>query len=99
MRGLFLRGTGGNAATLGQMQQDAGRNATGTFISVDDNLIFSEYVTGVFSVSTESVGLDDGGSDNVLISFDLSRAWGTAHIANEFRPLNRSVRFLIRAFL
>ncbi len=33
LRGLFLRGVGGNAAMLGSVQKDAGRNISGTFSS------------------------------------------------------------------
>jgi hypothetical protein len=97
MRGLFLRGTGGNAAALGLLQQDAGRNATGTFMSVDDNIWGGDLVSGVFEAIVSPWGLDGGGGDQSLISFDLGRVWGVEHTAVEFRPLNRSVRYLIRA--
>jgi hypothetical protein len=103
LRGLFLRGTGGSAASLGLIQQDAGRNATGTFVAVNDNWIIPQYVgydvaTGVFSQEIFPDGSEQGGEAlNALMTFDLSRAYGAIHTANEFRPLNTAVRYLIRA--
>jgi hypothetical protein len=98
-RGLFLRGFGGNAASLGQIQQDAGRNATVTFHSVDGNIPYWGYpedVTGVFSATQASRGREDGVNPESLVTLDLSRAWCVEHTATEFRPINRSVRYMTR---
>ena len=101
LRGLFLRGTGGNAAALGTVQEDAGRNITGTAPGESNGNIFNSAYSGAFYVSNSANrypgtnGAGDG--DNAQISFNASRSWGAAHTANEFRPRNRAVRYLISA--
>ena len=102
LRGLFLRGNGGNAAGLGSVQEDAGRNITGSFARQDDvgvfgglvNLSGAFYGTGSTSWRTRCTG---GVYGSVYLNFDASRSWGAAHTAGEFRPRNRTVRYLIRA--
>ena len=102
LRGLFLRGTGGNAAALGTVQEDAGRNVTGSFARRDDAGIFGGlvnlegafYGTGATSWRTRCTG---GVYGSMYLNFDASRVWGTAHTAAEFRPRNRATRYLIRA--
>ena len=115
LRGLFLRGQGGNAAGLGSIQEDAGRNVWGD-IAVTPSLAgdvnvqaFGENVTesdGAFSLSTAyRTAIRDQNGDGAVtaigIHFNASRVWGAAHttdaIAGEFRPVNRAVRYLIRA--
>lgn len=101
-RGFFLRGSGGASAALGVVQEDAGRNITGKFARRDDAGVFGGLVdlTGAFygtearSWRTRCTG---GTYGNVYLNFDASRSWGSAHTANEFRPRNKSVRYLIRA--
>lgn len=104
LRGLFLRGTGGAAATLGSIQEDAGRNITASIETRDD---IAKSV-GQFWRATGAFSASGGGGQGRLrctegyvaeskLSFDASRSWGSSHTAGEFRPKNRSVRYLIRA--
>ena len=97
LRGLFLRGTGGNAAPLGTVQGDAIRNITGTFVTDFNSADYSRYMSGAFD-ATNVPGLIrlDGNVSHTdkLISFNVSRVVPTA---NENRPINRSVRYLVRA--
>ena len=97
LRGLFLRGTGGNAAELGTVQGDAIRNITGTFVTDFNSADYSRYMSGAFD-ATNVPGLIrlDGNVSHTdkLISFNVSRVVPTA---NENRPINRSVRYLVRA--
>lgn len=96
LRGLFLRGHGGNSSALGIQQSDAIRNITGTLANVQESQQRSAYATGAFRLTTSmtqghpyytvngSYGCD----------FDASRVVPTA---NENRPVNQAVRYLIRA--
>ena len=94
LRGLFLRGHGGNSAALGVQQGDAIRNVTGTF---------DARVAGMWREGTGPFRVGGGGGQKVAVdgygypydvSFDLSRCVPTA---SENRPVNTAVRFLIRA--
>jgi len=104
LRGLFLRGTGGAAAALGSTQEDAGRNITASIETRDD---IAKSV-GQFWKAAGAFTTSGGGGRGRLrctegyvaeskLSFDASRSWGSSHTASEFRPKNRSVRYLIRA--
>ena len=104
LRGLFLRGTGGSAAALGSTQEDAGRNITASIETRDD----VAKSVGQFWKPTGAFSASGGGGRGRLrctegyvaeskLSLDASRSWGSAHTASEFRPKNRSVRYLIRA--
>lgn len=90
--GKFIRGTGGNAASLGIAQDDAIRNITGWFnTEANDN----QLADGVFKMG-DNVGStqNDGTSDPVWrIHFDASRV---VPVANENRPYNMSVIILIK---
>ena len=87
LRGLFLRGHGGNSDALGVRQGDAIRNIIGSF---------TETYTGISGVFYRITGGDiKAGSEGELIGFDVSRQVPTA---NEDRPANQAVRYLIRAF-
>lgn len=94
-RGYFLRGNGGDSAALGQAQGDAIRNITGTFGGA--GLVNSaHYSDGVM----QSIGgwfpwSDHSGSWNApMFRLDASRQVPTAL---ENRPVNKSVRYLIKA--
>ena len=96
LRGLFLRGHGGNSSALGVQQSDAIRNITGALANVQESQQRSAYATGAFRLTTSmtqghpyytvngSYGCD----------FDASRVVPTAE---ENRPVNQAVRYLVRA--
>lgn len=103
--GLFLRGRGGNAANIGQIQGDAIRNITGTLDPGHGedgirNQLFGETpaTTGAFENYDWFYGAN--GADNGLylrangLSFDASRVVPTAE---EDRPINMAVVYLIKA--
>ena len=95
MRGLFLRGQGGNAAALGVIQSDAIRNITGTFVAGLWHETISQ-TSGAFR-DAGSAGPGDEGTEDFstrLFVFDASRVVPTAE---ENRPVNVAVRYLIRA--
>ncbi len=96
LRGLFLRGTGGNAAALGVIQQDAGKAFSGSFIlhsggpASTSGGFTQRYVGGRGDDTNGKYGFTE-------IFFSGAGAWGAEHVAAEFRPINRAVRYLIRA--
>lgn len=93
LRGRFLRGLGGSSAGLGVAQGDAIRNITGSLAGA----IRSNYSTssGVFRHTTTGNYAPDYDTDPVgTLTFDASRMVPTA---NENRPVNVAVRYLIRA--
>ena len=95
LRGLFLRGHGGNSAALGVQQGDAIRNITGRISFAD---AYIDGASGVMnsqgsSGSYATGGLTPNGSPDDF-SFDASRVVPTA---NENRPVNQAVRYLVRA--
>lgn len=96
-RGLFLRGIGGNAAGIGQIQGDAIRNIQGRLNQVTDHF-YQGTSSGAFSSENSrfvaaggAAGGPSGTNDRV---FDASTVVPTA---NENRPVNKAVRYLIRA--
>lgn len=104
-RGLFLRGVGGNSAALGVTQGDAIRNITGSVYGSGDS--YDEFfgddsisASGAFSVSNYRYqqGVSNTGDRAAnrpqSFVFDASRVVPTS---NENRPMNRAVRYLIRA--
>ncbi|WCB48180.1 shufflon system plasmid conjugative transfer pilus tip adhesin PilV (plasmid) [Nitratidesulfovibrio vulgaris] len=88
-RGVFLRGRGGNAAPLGQLQGDAIRNITGT-------------IGWTKGGGTGAIRSDVGTQPSFDL---YGRGWDLAHLdasrvvptASENRPVNRAVVYLIRA--
>lgn len=107
-RGFFLRGNGGASAMLGQQQSDAIRNITGSIFGGDSTGGgFSEFFgddsvtgNGSFYVSTyryqqgiQNTGSASGNKPHSF-HFDASRVVPTAP---ENRPINKSVRYLIKA--
>jgi hypothetical protein len=91
-RGIFLRGTGGDAAPLGQRQGDAIRNITGRFAKTKPARDFRGAFYGADDISH---GDSNSGTNNDTRSvyFDASRVVPTA---NENRPKNCSVLFCIK---
>ena len=93
--GKFIRGTGGNAASLGIAQDDAIRNITGVMGSIlsqgghDGKLIFQ---TGASEMKHEGT-LRFHYSNVYTLNFDASRA---VPVASENRPYNMSVIILIK---
>lgn len=91
-RGLFLRGQGGNAAPLGVQQGDAIRNFTGTLGNVVGG---GSGGNGVFTVGVSGYDSYQGGhGSGMSIDFNVSRVVPTAE---ENRPVNKAVRYFIRA--
>jgi hypothetical protein len=108
-RGLFLRGhdpqsvhdPDGASRPVGSTQQDAGRNITGQAplgdSIPDHSAVFDGFFYYDLSDGSSWIGSGDTDRDNPLIRVDASRVWGTAHTAEEFRPVNTAVRYIIRA--
>lgn len=94
LRGLFLRGHGGNSAALGVRQGDAIRNITGGagYIQFHQN---TGGAAGAFYLSGNGGRARINGSEyEPYLNFDASRVVPTAE---ENRPVNTAVRFLVRA--
>ncbi len=95
-RGLDLTGTvdpGGASRELGDVQEDAMQNLTGSFGTDDRALNFSP--TGVFGApgGTPDSGSSGSGS-GAIINFDASRQ---ARTATETRPKNVAFYFIVKA--
>lgn len=94
LRGLFLRGLGGKSAALGVRQSDAIRNITGGA----GNIQFSQNsgsAWGAFYLSGNAGRARINGSEyEPSVIFDASRSVPTA---DENRPENHAVRYLMRA--
>lgn len=103
-RGLFLRGQGSQTVAgtvytspaVGTKQGDAIRNITGNFTALHQ--IHSDIrATGAFTYKDQNIGEGGDrtrGQETPLYTFDASRVVPTA---NENRPVNATVRFLIKA--
>ena len=96
-RGMFLRGLGGNSASLGVTQGDAIRNIIGTSGYFYSHGFRSSY-TGAISFSstiTQKVRNVDGDPKIFdTFKFDASRVVPTAE---ENRPVNKAVRYFIKS--
>lgn len=96
-RGVFLRGLGGNSSSLGSYQGDAMRNIYGEISNIGRfSNEYSQSTWGVFATSKRSGSTpyirSQGGNSNV----GLRASWAVP-TANENRPVNKAVRYLIRA--
>lgn len=90
LRGCFVRCVGGNAAKLGLRQGDAIRNITGKF-GADDRMAY--ILQGCFfNAGWSDTGSSGSGGGNT-IGFDASKVVPTA---NENRPLNMAMNFIIQ---
>ena len=100
-RGIFLRGNGSqisthygsvthSSAALGVLQGDAIRNITGT---VGGNMR-PTHGSGVFYLVSNGPQGNKTSNDGAIFGFDTSRVVPTA---NEIRPVNRSVNWIIKA--
>ena len=90
-RGMFLRGLGGNSADLGILQGDAIRNIIGeVYGSVEEG----SPAYGAFKIIEISTSGADAGKNSWGFSFDASRVVPTAE---ENRPINKAVRYFIKA--
>ena len=96
LRGLFLRGHGGNSAALGVRQEDAIRNLTGSLYMIG---LRGTAPNGSFSfaenwpVYQESDSWSSRWREGTL-NFNAAQQVPTAE---ENRPVNTAVRYLIRA--
>lgn len=96
LRGLFLRGHGGNSAALGVRQGDATRAIRGE-IGSGHPFAGADKATGAFRRDGGSISTNwnvTWGAPAFIRTFDSSRVVPTAE---ENRPVNQAVRYLIRA--
>ena len=99
-RGVFLRGLGGNSTSLGELQGDAIRNITGTMGGSNaQSTGLWDYGTGVFyqfNQGRHSISSQQEWYNYVSqgMGFDASRV---VPVANENRPVNKAVRYFIKA--
>lgn len=93
-QGVFLRGFGGNAASLGTRQNGGSPNITGYFSTEAQN----EGATGAFYCSWTKWGAHSGsgGAWQKDVRFDASRSNSLYGAANEVRPVNMSVIWIIK---
>lgn len=102
-RGYFLRGVGGNSASLGERQGDALKHPTTESVLHFWKSFENCWATGVFSIPNQSeygVTIKESNSGHSFprkLRFDLANAWESGYTAVETRPVNRAVRYLIRA--
>ena len=104
-RGIFLRGQGSQTSThygtvthssaaLGQLQGDGIRTIWGTFVGGDWSGHDKGGSSGAFWPAGNA-GVQEGDDYNqIRYSFDVSRV---TPVVGEVRPVNRAVRYLIRA--
>ena len=99
-RGYFLRGVGGKSAALGQSQGDAMQRITGGIRTASQKTDeVGENTWGAYYVASTGRGCNvyrtgDNAWSYKDTVFDSGRVVRTA---DETRPMNRSVRYLIRA--
>ena len=101
LRGLFLRGQGGNSGSLETQQDDAVRTGYGigelknilTYGRAEQTGIFKSLSYGKTRVMSDG-STDDWTGTVQNIEVNLSGGFSES---NEFRPINMAVRYLIRA--
>lgn len=105
-RGIFLRGLGSQTSThygnvthssaaLGQLQGDGIREIWGSVSGTSNRGVFGSACSGAFSVSGSAHGPSRDGdwSQGNTLAFQASQ---TTPVVGEIRPVNRSVKYLIR---
>jgi len=98
-QGMFLRGVGGNSAALGVQQGDAIRNITGSYGGASFMGLSQD---GQIGDARGAFGNGDwkpqfnwmGGGNSYDMNFDASRVVPTA---SENRPVNKAVRYFVKA--
>ena len=97
-RGFFLRGLGGNSASLNELQSDSIRNITGYFMTagIGGDHGLNQPTSGAFYQYWRAQGSEWGNYSTpyYMTVFDASRVVPTA---NENRPINKAVRYFIKA--
>ncbi|MCA6069881.1 MAG: phage tail protein [Endomicrobium sp.] len=95
-RGMFLRGTGGNAEPLGRPQGDAIRNIQGTAWMKGVEYRYIGY-SGCLYITASPDNDSEGhhGGRGSQINFDASRGSGVS-TANENRPVNYVVSYCVK---
>ena len=106
-RGIFLRGHGSQTSThygdvvhssagLSQLQGDGIREIWGSVSGTSNRGVFGSAYSGAFSVSGSAHGPSRDGdwSQGNTLAFQASQ---TTPVVGEIRPVNRAVRYLIRA--
>lgn len=91
-QGVFLRGFGGSAASLGTRQAQGLPNITGRVYSGDNGL----GPTDAFYISGNSNGPTGNYANRPVIYFNASRSSSIYGKANEVRPVNMSVIWIIK---
>lgn len=95
LRGKFVRCVGGNAAALGGVQGDAIRKITASIVTTHS--IFNRSSGAFFHVTGKGNSIAGAGENtgfaNNYFNFDASRVVPTA---NENRPINMSMNFIIQ---
>ena len=106
-RGIFLRGQGSQISThygtvnhssagLGVLQGDGIREISGSISGTQNRGVFGNNYWGAFGVSGRADGPSRDGdwSQGNTLTFHASQ---TTPVVGEIRPVNRAVRYLIRA--
>ena len=104
LRGLFLRGLGGKSAALGVTQNDILKqpNTVAGKFGWSEGMSGHYYTEGAFSMTDIKSGVNWKGSSNDYthpraVELRLAGAWPQNSLGNETRPINKAVRYLIRA--
>lgn len=100
LRGKFVRGLGGNSDLLGKTQGDAIRNIQGEINTSSEEYNYNDgsyTASGAFKKITR-----DRTHRPTLVAVGLTQAWGfdastVVPTANENRPLNMAMNYLIKA--
>lgn len=100
-QGVFLRGFGGSAASLGTRQAQGLPNITGVGMRVSSEIFNNRGCSGAIYASGSDTGGggengDRGFNHNGGFNFDASRSNSIYGKANEVRPVNMSVIWIIK---